>query len=91
VDRAFHRAGGSAIIEETRRRYPDGGPTGSAVISGADRLRAKHVIHAVGPVWRGGKAGTNLERKEPDEVLALLRREAIDSQDEFVDGLAERH
>ena len=57
VDGAIHRAGGPAIMEETRRRYPDGCPTGSAVISGAGKLSAKYVIHAVGPVWRGGNSG----------------------------------
>jgi O-acetyl-ADP-ribose deacetylase (regulator of RNase III) len=57
VDGAIHRAGGPAIMEDTRRRYPDGCPTGSAVITGAGRLRAKYVIHAVGPVWRDGKSG----------------------------------
>jgi O-acetyl-ADP-ribose deacetylase (regulator of RNase III) len=57
VDGAIHRAGGPAIMEETRRRYPDGCPTGSAVITGAGKLRAKYVIHAVGPVWRGRNAG----------------------------------
>ena len=57
VDGAIHRAAGPAIMEETRRRYPDGCPTGSAVISGAGNLRAKYVIHAVGPVWRGGNSG----------------------------------
>ena len=54
VDGAIHRRGGSAIMEETDRRYPDGCPTGSAVISGAGKLKARYVIHAVGPVWRGG-------------------------------------
>lgn len=57
VDGAIHRAGGPAIMEETRRRYPEGCPTGSAVISGAGNLPAKYVIHAVGPVWRGGTQG----------------------------------
>jgi O-acetyl-ADP-ribose deacetylase (regulator of RNase III) len=57
VDGAIHRAGGPAIMEETSRRYPEGCPTGSAVISGAGRLRAKYVIHAVGPVWSGGEHG----------------------------------
>jgi O-acetyl-ADP-ribose deacetylase (regulator of RNase III) len=57
VDGAIHRAGGPAIMEETNRRYPDGCPTGSAVISTAGNLRAKYIIHAVGPVWRGGTAG----------------------------------
>src|ERR1051325_10538277 len=57
VDGAIHRAAGSAIMEETSRRYPDGCPTGSAVISGAGKLKAKYVIHAVGPVWSGGTRG----------------------------------
>ncbi len=57
VDGAIHRGGGPAIMAETRRRYPDGCPTGSAVISGAGLLQAKHVIHAVGPVWSGGTRG----------------------------------
>ena len=54
VDGAIHRAGGTAIMEDTDRRYPDGCPTGSAVISTGGRLAAKYVIHAVGPVWSGG-------------------------------------
>jgi O-acetyl-ADP-ribose deacetylase (regulator of RNase III) len=57
VDGAIHRAGGPAIMEETRRRYPDGCPTGSAVISTAGNLQVKYVIHAVGPVWGGGARG----------------------------------
>jgi len=57
VDGAIHRRGGPAIMAETRSRYPQGCPTGSAVISGAGRLQAKHVIHAVGPVWRNGARG----------------------------------
>lgn len=56
VDGAIHRRGGPAIMDETRRRYPQGCPTGSAVISAAGNLAARHVIHAVGPVWRGGAA-----------------------------------
>lgn len=57
VDGAIHRAGGPEIMEQTRRDYPDGCPTGSAVISGAGRLPSQYVIHAVGPVWCGGGAG----------------------------------
>ncbi len=57
VDGAIHRAGGPAIMEQTRQKYPDGCPTGSAVISGAGKLPAKFVIHAVGPVWSGGTRG----------------------------------
>ena len=55
VDGAIHRAGGPSIMQETRERFPNGCPTGSAVISKAGQLKAQHVIHAVGPVWKGGQ------------------------------------
>jgi O-acetyl-ADP-ribose deacetylase len=55
VDGAIHRRGGPEIMRETDARYPDGCPTGSAVISSGGRLAAKYVIHAVGPVWSGGQ------------------------------------
>jgi O-acetyl-ADP-ribose deacetylase (regulator of RNase III) len=71
VDGAIHRRGGPEIMRETARRYPDGCPTGSAVISGAGKLPAKYVIHAVGPVWRGGGRG------EPD-LLRSAYRAALD-------------
>lgn len=59
VDGAIHRAGGPAILEECkeirRNRFPEGLPTGEAVITTAGRMAAKHVIHTVGPVYgRGG-------------------------------------
>ena len=54
VDGAIHARGGPAIMDETRRKFPEGCPTGSAVITGAGNLSAKFVIHAVGPVWHGG-------------------------------------
>ncbi len=57
VDGAIHRRGGPGIMQETHRRYPDGCPTGSAVISGGGDLPARYVIHAVGPVWGGGNRG----------------------------------
>jgi len=57
VDGAIHRCGGSEIMDDTLRRYPEGCPTGSAVISTAGRLEARFVIHAVGPVWAGGNRG----------------------------------
>jgi O-acetyl-ADP-ribose deacetylase (regulator of RNase III) len=60
VDGAIHRAGGPSIMAETSHRYPDGCPTGSAVITSAGELPAKHVIHAVGPVWNGGQRGEDL-------------------------------
>lgn len=57
VDGAIHRAGGPAILADTRRQYPSGCPTGSAVISTAGDLPARYVIHAVGPRWNGGRSG----------------------------------
>jgi O-acetyl-ADP-ribose deacetylase len=56
VDGAIHRAGGKEIMAELSERF-DGCPTGSAVITGAGRLPARHVIHAVGPRWRDGNHG----------------------------------
>jgi O-acetyl-ADP-ribose deacetylase (regulator of RNase III) len=67
VDGAIHRRGGPAIMAETEVRYPDGCPTGSAVISGAGELPARHVIHAVGPVWSGGGKG------EAEQLAAAYR------------------
>jgi O-acetyl-ADP-ribose deacetylase (regulator of RNase III) len=57
VDGAIHRRGGPAIMAETAERYPQGCPTGSAVITAAGKLPARFVIHAVGPRWQGGLAG----------------------------------
>ncbi len=68
VDGAIHRRGGPAIMQETRARYPDGCPTGSAVITGAGQLPARYVIHAVGPVWSGG------ERGEAAQLAGAYRR-----------------
>ncbi len=57
VDGAIHRRGGPSIMKETDAKYASGCPTGSAVISAAGELPARHVIHAVGPVWNGGARG----------------------------------
>jgi len=61
VDGAIHRKGGPKILEECKRiretKYPNGLPTGKAVITSGGNLKAKYVIHTVGPVWRGGNKG----------------------------------
>jgi O-acetyl-ADP-ribose deacetylase (regulator of RNase III) len=60
VDGAIHRAGGPEILRECKEiratQYPDGLPTGEAVITTAGKMAAQRVIHTVGPVYgRGGK------------------------------------
>lgn len=56
VDGAIHRAGGAAILEDCRKivARQGGCKVGEAVITTAGNLKAKHVIHTVGPVWNGG-------------------------------------
>ncbi|WP_417397422.1 O-acetyl-ADP-ribose deacetylase [Gimesia chilikensis] len=54
VDGAIHDAAGPEVMNELKRRYPDGCPTGSAVETSAGNLQANYIFHAVGPVWRGG-------------------------------------
>lgn len=57
VDGAIHRAGGNEILEDCRKiiARQGGCKTGQAVITRAGNLKAKYVIHTVGPVWNGGK------------------------------------
>lgn len=56
VDGAIHRAGGPAILEECKQIVSKQGrlPTGKAVITTGGNLKARYVIHTVGPVWHGG-------------------------------------
>ena len=74
VDGAIHRAGGPEILKECKEirrvQYPDGLPTGRAVITTAGKMPAKHVIHTVGPVYgRGGK--------DKAELLAACYRNSL--------------
>jgi O-acetyl-ADP-ribose deacetylase (regulator of RNase III) len=72
VDGAIHRAGGPAILEECKkivarqRRLP----TGKAVITTGGDLKARHVIHTVGPIWHGGDRGEA-------ELLASAYKESL--------------
>jgi O-acetyl-ADP-ribose deacetylase (regulator of RNase III) len=73
VDGAIHRKGGPRILAECKRiraeQWPDGLPTGQAVITSGGNLKAKYVIHTVGPIWCGG------DQSEPE----LLRQTYMSS------------
>ncbi len=73
VDGAIHRKGGPSIAEEARRIGHC--PTGGAVITGAGNLKARYVIHAVGPIYRDGRSGEA-------ELLASAYREALKRAEE---------
>jgi O-acetyl-ADP-ribose deacetylase (regulator of RNase III) len=66
VDGAIHRAGGPTLMSELRARYK-GCPTGSAVITSGGNLKAKYVIHAVGPRYSGSP-------KDPGLLLGAYRK-----------------
>lgn len=69
VDGAIHRAGGSTIMRELDiiRGKAGGCPTGSAVATGAGSLPAKHIFHAVGPIYRDGR------HREPEQLAGCYR------------------
>lgn len=78
VDGAIHRAAGPELMQycDAIRALEGGCPTGSAVITPAGKLPCRYVIHAVGPIWHGGK-------QNEDELLAATYRKAL--------SLAEEH
>ena len=72
VDGAIQRAGGPAILEECKKIVERQGrlPAGQAVITTAGNMKAKRVIHTVGPIWRGGD-------DNEAETLASAYRESL--------------
>jgi len=72
VDGAIHRAGGPAILEACKQIVSRQGrlPTGQAVITTAGNIKARYVVHTVGPIWHGGS------QKEA-ELLASAYRESL--------------
>ena len=72
VDGAIHQAGGAAILAECKEIVSRQGhlPAGKAVITTGGNLKAKYVIHTVGPIWHGGSKGES-------ELLASAYRESL--------------
>lgn len=84
VDGAIHRAGGPKILEECKQirktTYPDGLPTGQAVLTTGGNLPAKYVIHTVGPVYgRDPKRESELLAACYQNSLELARQHAMSS------------
>lgn len=79
VSGAIHSAGGPEIARECAAYVREHGPvpTGGAALTTAGRLPARHVVHAVGPIWSGGQSG------EPEALAGAYRRsiEIADASD----------
>jgi O-acetyl-ADP-ribose deacetylase (regulator of RNase III) len=82
VDGAIHRAGGPAILEECKKIVARQGilPTGKAVITTGGNLKARYVIHTVGPIWHGGSRNeAELLRSAYYECLKLATENKLTS------------
>src|SRR3954447_623238 len=80
VDGAIHRAAGPELLAECRAI--GGCPTGEAKITRGYRLAARHVIHAVGPVWHGGRTG------EPHLLASCYRNSLALAHDHMLTSIA---
>jgi O-acetyl-ADP-ribose deacetylase (regulator of RNase III) len=81
VDGAIHRKGGPSILEELRAKYTHC-PTGQAVITGAGNLKAKYVIHAVGPIYKDGKSG------EPELLASAYKNSLLKALEYNIDSIS---
>ncbi|MDR1837682.1 MAG: O-acetyl-ADP-ribose deacetylase [Treponema sp.] len=87
VDGAIHRAAGPVLLEECMRiaqkRRPESPcPAGDAVITGAGKLKARYVIHTVGPIWRGGREG------EPQLLASCYRKSLLLAEETGLESVA---
>jgi len=78
VDGAIHRKGGPDIMKELKKKYR-GCPTGNAVITSGGKLKAKYVIHAVGPVYSGKSKDAELLANAYRRSLELCTKHGIRS------------
>ena len=82
VDGAIHRVGGPQILEECRaiRKAHGECPTGEAVLTSGGRLRARYVLHTVGPVWQGGTSDEDhLLRNAYNNCLRIAAERGLSS------------
>jgi O-acetyl-ADP-ribose deacetylase (regulator of RNase III) len=87
VDGAMHRASGPKLLEEckqiaAKRRPETPCLPGDAVITGAGKLPAKHVIHTVGPIWHGGMQG------EPEVLASCYRKSLLLAEETKLESIA---